>query len=138
MLKIILCSLMFVTAIQIGSSSGAMARELSTEEKQVIASAVKRVLRDPASASFKWGEIKGEERIDSSNASAVYCGYVNSRNAYGGFVGDKPFSSFTIWVDEKIVSAVLLEIGGTKIQTNAIYDVCGQNGYRLPYFAKIR
>jgi hypothetical protein len=43
--------------------------------------AVRRVLKDPASARF--------------NAALQYpeavCGFVNSKNAYGGYVGESPF-----------------------------------------------
>lgn len=71
MLKNILCGFMLVAAIQAGFSSAAIAR------------AIRGVLRDPASALFKWGEIVGENPLDSSRATAIYRGYVNSRNGYG-------------------------------------------------------
>ncbi|PCJ68550.1 MAG: hypothetical protein COA62_15515 [Rhodobiaceae bacterium] len=138
MLKNALYGLLFATTTLVGLSSAVAARELTTDEKQVIADTVRGRLRDPASASFKWGNLTGVGNKVDNTASAVYCGYVNSRNAYGGFVGDKPFSSFVMLVDGKVVSAVVLGIGGTRLTTTAEYNFCSENGYGPSYFARVR
>jgi len=138
-LKNALCELLLAVAVLSGLSPKASARELTLDEKQVVAEAVRDRLRDPASAEFKWGSIVGEiAPADENSASAVYCGYVNSRNAYGGFVGDKPFSTFLMFVDDVVVSAVVLGLGGGRRETNAAYDFCAKKGYRAEYFASVR
>lgn len=138
-LKNALCGLLLATAMLSGLSFTVAARELTADEKQVVADAVRERLRDPSSAMFKWGSIVGEiEPADDSSASAIYCGHVNSRNAYGGFVGDKPFGTFLILVDDVVVSAVVLGLGGGRRETAAANDFCGQNGYDAEYFAGVR
>lgn len=63
---------------------------------------------------------------------------VVERIGYGGFSGDKPFSLFAVLADGRIVSAYMLDIGGIKTSSNAVYNFCRQNGYGQSYFAKIR
>lgn len=75
-----------------GLHTPVLARELTAGEKEVVSDAIKDRLRDPTSAMFKWGPIKGETKpTDGNEATTTYCGYVNSRNAFGGYVGDTPF-----------------------------------------------
>lgn len=56
-------------------------RDVTASEKAAMISAVKDVLKDPASAKFKWPPIY-------PNAE-VYCGFVNAKNSYGGYTGDE-------------------------------------------------
>jgi hypothetical protein len=52
---------------------------------------VRRALRDPYSAVFK-----GEALYRSEDPAAfALCGTINSKNAYGGYVGEAPFISTT-------------------------------------------
>lgn len=126
-----LCALMVV-------SEQSYARDLTDAEKQVIADAVKAKLRDPLSATFKWGPVMGEETDAGDGAASVsYCAMVNSKNAYGGYVGDTPFSTFLVIDDETVVVAVVLGMGGTRRETKVAYDFCGQNGYDATYFTSV-
>lgn len=52
---------------------------------------VRRALRDPYSAVFK------DEALYRSDDPAAFalCGTINSKNAYGGYVGEAPFISTT-------------------------------------------
>lgn len=122
-----------------GFQTSALARDLTASEQEIVSDAIKDRLRDPASAVFKWGVLEGAVTpADDNSSSAIYCGYVNSRNAYGGFVGDTPYSTFLMFVDDTVVSAVVLGLGGARRETNAAYDFCAQNGYGAGYFAGLR
>tara|TARA_R110002110_G_C13468395_1_gene719662 strand:- start:12561 stop:12983 length:423 start_codon:yes stop_codon:yes gene_type:complete len=122
-----------------GVQSSALARELTTSDQKIVADAIKDRLRDAASAMFKWGALEGVVTpADDNSSSAIYCGYVNSRNAYGGFVGDTPYGIFLMFVDDAVVSAVVLGLGGARRETNAAYQFCAQNGYGAGYFAGLR
>lgn len=57
-------------------------RELETDAKVIIRDGVARSLRDPASARFRWNPMSD---------ATIYCGFVNARNAYGGYGGFQLF-----------------------------------------------
>ena len=60
-------------------SSTAQSFEYSYEK------AVKKQLRDPASAQFTSVDLY------SGGPAQVYCGYVNAKNGFGGYTGKKEF-----------------------------------------------
>ncbi len=60
-------------------------RELGQSEKAIIAHAVSMTLKDPDAAKFLWVPIIG------ASGSAAYCGVVNGKNSYGGYIGYHPF-----------------------------------------------
>ena len=60
-------------------------RELSKPEKDLIAHVVSMDMKDPDAAKFLWVP------IIEANVSATYCGLVNGKNSYGGYIGYHPF-----------------------------------------------
>ena len=60
-------------------------RDLTEKEKAMIAPVVANQLKDPAAAQFRW------PKLVMAPGSAAYCGLVNGKNAYGGYVGFRPF-----------------------------------------------
>ncbi len=130
---------MLVVATLIGLQSTAHARDLTLAEKAIVADVLRDRLRDPASAMFKWGSLQGAVKSydDSSETCIVYCAYVNSRNAYGGFVGDTPFRMFLVLIDDVVTIAAVVGMGGSQIETDTTYDLCAQDGYDLRYFAGV-
>lgn len=58
--------------------------ELNKKEKAFIEKTVKKSLKDPYSAKFKYLPKKGEN---------FACGFVNSKNSYGGYIGDRVFAT---------------------------------------------
>jgi len=135
----VLIRTMLVVATLIGLQSTALARDLTLAEKKIVADVLRDRLRDPASAMFKWGPLQGAVKSydDSSETSIVYCAYVNSRNAYGGFVGDTPFRVFLVLINDVVAIAAVVGIGGSQIQTDTTYDLCAEDGYDLRYFAGV-
>lgn len=85
--------------IAVITSHEAMARDLTLKEKAIIVKAVKRDLVDPESARFKWVKLAPE--INTKDALAWYCGLVNSKNSFGGYVGDAPFAVLVAWKNGK-------------------------------------
>lgn len=53
-------------------------RSLTPEEKSVIVSALDKELKDPDAAKYKWFKYNGYHH---------YCGMINGKNAYGGYIG---------------------------------------------------
>jgi hypothetical protein len=76
------CASAIVPATEIAS---APRRALTDKEKIIITRAVTASLKDPDSAKFQWVPIVEDAR------SAAYCGLVNAKNSYGGYVGYYPF-----------------------------------------------
>lgn len=69
-----------VIAIAAGSHA---TRELTKLEKAAVETGVRKKLKDPESARFKWPPaVIGQE---------TYCGFVNAKNSYGGYAGFVPF-----------------------------------------------
>ncbi|WP_162938771.1 hypothetical protein [Brevundimonas naejangsanensis] len=70
--------------------------------------AVTDKLRDPSSAQFR-----NVRRIEHSNGSTMFCGEVNSRNAYGGMSG---YQRFEAGVDRTGDASALID-GGEALNT---------------------
>lgn len=87
---------------------------LTPAERERLETALKNELKDPGSAIFgKSIAVKGESGL-------IYvCGYINAKNSYGGYVGNKPYYAF---VTEK--GAAVLTIGGTGTSTDVAYIMC--------------
>ena len=138
-LRIVVCVTVIAVAALMGVQSTALARELTPAEKEIVADAVRDRLRDPNSAMFKWGPIQSEtQSFDSGEGSTTYCGYVNSRNAFGGFVGDTPYRVFLVVVDGVVAVAAMIGMGGSQSDTEVTYQLCNEDGYDLRYFAGVR
>jgi hypothetical protein len=66
---------------------GLIARELSEAEKTALAHALSRTLKDPDSAKFQWVPV----RYLSGTQITEYCGLINAKNSYGGYIGFETF-----------------------------------------------
>lgn len=73
---------LFVAALIV--SAGGCAQEPSVNDRLISEAkdAIKRQLKDPYSAQFENVSVKHE---------GIVCGYVNAKNAFGGYVGRKRF-----------------------------------------------
>jgi hypothetical protein len=93
-------------------------RLLTNDEIALIEGAVKRSLRDPASAVFKHPEyFQGEN---------VYCVRVNARNGYGGYTGFQQISLLVRSSGGRIISAASFD-GGHGQRVVDLY--CEEKGY---------
>lgn len=106
----------------------AMARDVLTEkEKVIIMKAVKSELKDPESARFKWPKLAKDVDMKSDAVAINYCGLVNAKNSYGGYVGDRPFNAVLTWskgrMDDLFVTAKI------ESDINIAVAVCSDFGY---------
>jgi hypothetical protein len=62
--------------------------------QDVVEAAVRPQLRDPQSAIFRDLSATNDRKIGKSPAGLVVCGYVNAKNGFGGYTGEKPFINF--------------------------------------------
>ncbi|MEQ9519145.1 MAG: hypothetical protein RLN89_06865 [Parvibaculum sp.] len=115
------------------------ARDLTVAEQQVIATSVKARLRDPGSATFKWGPLTDEiEAGSEGEGTATYCGLVNSRNGYGGYGGDTPFQVFIVLKEGQVALSPIISFGSSKIDKQVTFSSCEAGGYDASYFAGVR
>lgn len=62
----------------------------TADEKETAKAQVLKVLKDPDSARF--GEIWA---LNGTNGHRTVCGYINARNSFGGYTGNKVFTTAT-------------------------------------------
>jgi len=95
-------------------------RPITDAEKAMIRQAVKKKLIDPGSAQFRWNT-----RVSHS---VVYCGFVNSKNRMGGYVG---FTAYEVMVDRQTNSIALVDLQEDDGDLYVITKMCGERGYNL-------
>lgn len=91
----------------------------TSADNSAIADAFERVLKDPDSARFPVIYAR-----KAQSGLIYYCGLVNSRNSFGGFVGNQPFFAMG---DQRFVS--VQKIGSTEIEQAVVLEVCRQKGF---------
>ncbi|MCI0324443.1 hypothetical protein [Cronobacter sakazakii] len=96
-------------------------RPLSPNEKKAIEEAISNQLKDPYSAKFKHSQYV-------YNGNGEYCAYVNSKNSYGGYVGDMPFLVMLVGSGKKINAAVI-SFANDEAEISATYEICKKLGY---------
>jgi hypothetical protein len=112
--------------------------DLSNAEKSVIAKVIAGKLKDPDSAKFRWGPA---HRVSGGVIS--YCGMVNGKNSYGGYVGFVPFYVDGVThADRRIYLVVppLAKVGGgseDSVESEVVKRLCEKNGYDAKYFQQI-
>ena len=98
-------------------------RAITKAEIRYVESAVKDRLKDPYSAKFK-------HSYYVSNGKGAYCGFVNSKNSFGGYVGDTPFMAIILHDNKgRATGAGVISVGGDSDETLATYQTCQDNGY---------
>lgn len=77
------------------SSAASTTRTLTAAEKAAVKVAVNKHLKDPTSPLFKWPKLQlaGGPSDDPQGKDNVYmyCGLVDAKNSYGGYVGFVPY-----------------------------------------------
>lgn len=114
----------------------AMARDtLTAKEKATIEKAVKRELLDPESARFKWFKLAQDVDMKAPEVYINYCVLVNSKNTYGGYVGDKPFMVAIGWNKGKFNQKVSPYSPSTEYP-EIDWQMCAKEGYADPASAE--
>lgn len=98
---------------------------LTSEQLDTVYQGVRDELKDPNSAIF--GRVVAGTTPESDNILLV-CGWVNAKNSYGGYTGEKPFMGSMI---RGVRFFTLLSIGGTDSQTRVVLTLCTRQGLSL-------
>lgn len=101
--------------------------QLTASESKLIEDGVRDALKDPNSAMF--GQMVAV-RVPGDDMTTV-CGYVNAKNSFGGYTGDKPFMGMLAYVDGKPFHFGVTGMGGTDTETMAVMMVCKDYGVIL-------
>lgn len=109
-------------------------RDLSPEERAVVANSVKTDLIDPTSVLFKWATFEGT----ASASGMFYCGLFNAKNRMGGYVGFKPFNAKVTYDGSRIIAVTDIFIPTADMPALAaiIPRTCEIAGYRLDEVAR--
>jgi hypothetical protein len=84
-----------------------------------------KALKDPDSARWEWAPI----RSDIKTGLVVYCGRVNAKNSYGGYVGSRVYVA-TITVEKGAVTdAATPEVAEYPLEN---VDRCRDQGLPIP------
>ena len=117
----------FVVAIvdTVGSTESAEAAdELTAAQETIVLDGLRKNLKDPSSAIL--GQIKaGTEE----GGTIPICGFVNAKNSFGGYTGDKPFIGMLLLPPTD--TFVALGIGGTESDSIALNNTCKRYGLGL-------
>jgi len=84
-------------------------RELTPQEKKIIAAAIAPSIRDPSSAKYKWTKISM-----LPEGSTNYCGMVNAKSPYPAYNGWQTYIVEATTVGGMVSSAVVGLIAGGK------------------------
>ena len=107
-------------AAPIDSSLGQ--RELSPQEKKVIADAVALSIRDPGNAKYRWAKI-----ANTTDSSVNYCAFVDAKSPYPAYNGRQAYIVEAKLEDGKVSSAVVGLIAGGK-DIDIVTKMCAKYG----------
>jgi hypothetical protein len=102
------------------------ARELDEKERALIAEVVTASFKDPAAAQFRWLPIPDSESL------VTYCGLVNGKNSYGGYIGFSPFIALLMLKNATVKEATVIDVAepGTSDE-QALRAMCSKKGMDL-------
>lgn len=84
--------------------------------RAAIQEAVGKELNDPFSAQYDWQPVK---------SPVVYCGFVNAKNAFGAYVGYKPF--MVLYSSDYQGTSV----HSVEFSAVVVNKMCPEDGYRI-------
>jgi len=100
-------------------------RTLTPIEKAAFIKVIKARLRDPNSAQFSWVPMIRKN---------VYCGYVNAKNSYGGYVGFVQYYGFLAinkYTKKPIALIIAMSNGSYKsVLSKTVRQSCAKEGYQ--------
>jgi hypothetical protein len=100
-------------------------RDLSADEKQVIAAAVGRVVKDSASARYRWARIPA----NAGSGDLNYCASVNARSDLPGYSGQQLYVAVVGTEAGRVKSAVVGAIHGGN-DAHVVRSLCKRYGLK--------
>ncbi|MAW87086.1 MAG: hypothetical protein CMJ42_11205 [Phyllobacteriaceae bacterium] len=95
---------------------------LTPELKAKFAEGVKKGLKDPFSAV-----VSDTMYAVTDGKMTTACGYVNAKNSFGAYTGDKPWAA--MMTSQGIVAPV--GVGGTDTETRVVLRFCYRRGLNI-------
>lgn len=116
---------------------GALAQHVQMSKEQIAAvhASVKRDLRDPDSARFQDLAMVRDKGPKATSDTFMVCGYVNAKNAFGGYTGRTPFYGLLLGIrkDTAIKWAfVPISLGSDRTSIVVTFEMCSRNNLKLP------
>ena len=99
-------------------------RELTADEKRVIADSVLEHIREPEKAKYLWAPLPANTPV---NGQARYCAAVNAKSAHPPYNGLQPYLVQVQIAKGQIVSSVVGAIAGGK-DMRIVRNLCAKHG----------
>jgi hypothetical protein len=106
------------------SVSASMARELTADEKQVIAESLSDNLRESEKAKYLWAPFPAKA---PANGQAHYCAAVNAKSPHAAYNGLQPYLVQVQVSNGQIVASVLGAIAGGN-DMRIVRKLCAKHG----------
>jgi hypothetical protein len=100
------------------------ARELTPDEKNVIADSVLEHIREPEKARYLWAPLPAKAPV---NGKAHYCAAVNAKSPHPPYSGLQPYLVQVQISNGQIVSSVVGAIAGGK-DMRIVRNLCAKHG----------
>lgn len=101
-----------------------VSRELTDDEKKVIAEALEDNIREPSKAKYLWNPFPHDA---PSNGQGRYCAAVNAKSLHAPYNGLQPYLVQIQIANGQIVSAVVGSIAGGK-DMRIVRNLCAKHG----------
>ncbi len=98
-------------------------RDLTASEKKAIMEAVGELLRNPASAKYRWAKIPAIVNDQSIN----YCGVVSAESPYPAYNGEQAYIVEAQMANNRVKTAVMGLIAGGK-DKGIVGTMCAKYG----------
>jgi hypothetical protein len=106
------------------SVSSSTARELTADEKQVIAESLSENIREPEKAKYLWAPLSAKA---PANGQARYCAAVNAKSPHAAYSGLQPYLVQVQISNGQIVSSVVGAIAGGN-DMRIVRNLCAKHG----------
>lgn len=108
----------------LASLPGSSARELTGDEKKVIADSLAESIRDPEKAKYLWAQFPAKA---PANGKAHYCAAVNAKSPHAAYNGLQPYIVQVQVSNGQIVSSVVGAIAGGN-DVRIVRNLCAKHG----------
>jgi hypothetical protein len=118
------CSVSLAPAVSSSSSALSAGRELTADEKKVIADSLSESIRDEAKAKYLWAPFPANA---PANGQGHYCAAVNAKSPHAPYSGLQPYLVQVHVANGQIVSSVVGAIAGGA-DARIVRNLCAKHG----------
>jgi hypothetical protein len=105
-----------------------VAKPITLNARQIasVRSGVTRMLKNQDLEAARFGRMLAGK----TSTAVIVCGYVNSKNSSGEYVGEQPFHGLFLGMDNAS-SFIVTGTGGSESENTATFEVCRRSGLDL-------